>query len=276
MNVEANKMSVFARQPLSALGKTAVAALVGMVILCGIMSIFSGTLLVITVIALVCTLLVATGIRWTPLLGGIMSGYILYVFLIQVAYPVYHLVHPKDALSNPWISFVLFVIILLVVWCSVVALGTSIGTLVQNYRQGERRRPRWLTPALTGMAGVLVGAILIAAISQPGATAATTGTTSTNGMPTVHLGISSFSQSTVTVPKGSKLLLVDDGSFVHILANGSWVNGTPRPAAEPGGPTVNSLQIHAGNVEIGPFNITGTYHLYCQVHQGMNLVIIVQ
>ena len=276
MSAEANKTAVFAREPLSALGKTAVAALAGLVVLCGIMSIFSRTLLVITVIALVFTVLVATGIRWAPLLGAIASCYILYVFLIQVAYPVYHLVHPKDALSSPWVSFVLFVIILLVIWSAIVALGTSIATLVQNYRQGGRKRPRWLTPALTGMAGVLVGAILIAAIAQPGTSAASTGTTSTNGMPTVHLGISNFVQAAVTVPKGSKLLLVDDGAFLHILANGSWVNGTARPATEPGSPRVNSLQIHGGSMEIGPFNVAGTYHLYCQVHQGMNLTITVQ
>ena len=27
---------------------------------------------------------------------------------------------------------------------------------------------------------------------------------------------------------------------------------------------------------IGPFNTAGTFHLYCTVHQGMNLTVIVQ
>jgi plastocyanin len=31
-----------------------------------------------------------------------------------------------------------------------------------------------------------------------------------------------------------------------------------------------------GSVEIGPFTTAGTYHIYCTVHQGMNLEIIVQ
>ena len=92
----------------------------------------------------------------------------------------------------------------------------------------------------------------------------------------VHLGPGNFLQSTVTVPKGSKLLLVDDGSFLHILANGSWQNGQPQPAQEPGAPSVNNVQINGTRVEIGPFTTAGIYHIYCTVHQGMNLTVIVQ
>src|SRR3979411_2293003 len=94
----------FSRQPLSPLSKTTVAALLGLIILCGIMSIFSTALLVTTVIVLLSTVLVAVGIRWAPLLGSLLCGYILYVFLIQEAFPVYHLVHPKDALSSVALS----------------------------------------------------------------------------------------------------------------------------------------------------------------------------
>ncbi len=263
----------FSRQPLSALSKTTVAALLGLIVLCGIMSIFSTALLVTTVIVLLCTVFIAVGIRWTPLLGSLVCVYILYVFLVQEAFPVYHLIHPKDALSNTTISFGLFVIILLLLSCAVVALGASIGATVQNYRTGERRAPRWLGSALTGIVGIVIGAILIGALSQPGM--ATTAPT-TGGEPTMHMGISSFAQSSVTVSKGSKLLLIDDGSFPHILANGSWQNGTPRTVTESGAPTVRNVQISSGSVEIGPFNLAGTYHIYCSVHQGMNLVITVQ
>lgn len=265
----------FSRQPLSALSKTTVVALLGLIVLCGLMSIFSAALLVTTVILLLSTVLVAIGIRWAPLLGSLLCGYILYVFLVQETFPVYHLVHPKDALSNAAISFGLFVSILLLLSCAVVALGTGIGATVQNYRTGERRAPRWLGSALTGVVGIVVGALLIAALSQPGMATATTSMT-TGGEATVHMGMSSFAQSPVTVSKGSKLLLVDDGSFPHILANGSWQNGTPKPASETGAPTVHNVQISSGSVEIGPFTMAGTYHLYCSVHQGMNLVIIVQ
>jgi hypothetical protein len=66
------------------------------------------------------------------------------------------------------------------------------------------------------------------------------------------------------------LLLVDDVSVLHILAN-----GTAKPASEPGAPTVNNVQVNGNSIQIGPFNTAGTYHIYCTVHQGMNLTVIV-
>ncbi|MDQ2713872.1 MAG: hypothetical protein M3Z08_03090 [Chloroflexota bacterium] len=278
IEVTSAKPRIFSRQPLSTLGKTAVAALVGMIILCGLMSFFSVVLLITTVIVLLGTILVALGIRWAPLLGILMSGYMLYVFLIKESFPVYHLIHPKDAYGPgnlPALSFGIFVIIVLILWCAIVALGASTAALIQNYRQVKRQRPRWFASTLTGLTGVLVGVILIATIIQP-TTVVGAATTSTNGTPTVHLGISSFIQSSVTVPKGSKLILVDDGSFEHILANGSWQNGQPAPITEPGAPTIKSMHISGGSVTIGPFATAGTYHIYCSVHQGMTLTIIVQ
>ena len=78
------------------------------------------------------------------------------------------------------------------------------------------------------------------------------------------------------VPKGGKLKLVDDGPFVHILANGSWVNGQPKPVQEAGAPLLNNQQVNGNSVELGPFATAGTFHIYCTVHPGMNLTIIVQ
>ncbi|HYL43857.1 MAG TPA: plastocyanin/azurin family copper-binding protein [Ktedonobacteraceae bacterium] len=273
MNRASTTSSLFSRQPLSALGKTAFASLLGMTILCGFMSIFSFALLVTTAIVLLSTVLVAIGIRWAPLLGSLLSGYILYVFLFQVSFPVYHLLHPKDALDSTALSFGIFVIIVLILSCAIVAFGAGIGATVQNYRTGERLKPRWLAPTLTGMAGIVIGAIFMAALVQPGTA---TATTATGGEPTVHMGISSFLPASITVPKGSKLLLVDDGSFTHILVNGSWQNGTPKSATESGAPSVNNVQVSSGSIEIGPFTTAGTYHIYCSVHVGMTLTIVVQ
>lgn len=90
------------------------------------------------------------------------------------------------------------------------------------------------------------------------------------------MGPGSFLSSSVIVPKGGRLQLVDDGTFVHILANGSWVNRQPTPAQEKGTPSVNNLQINGRSREIGPFTTAGTYHIYCTVHPGMNLTVIVQ
>ena len=104
------------------------------------------------------------------------------------------------------------------------------------------------------------------------------GGSSGSGSNDVHMGSTNFTQSSITISKGSSLNLIDDGAVTHIIANGSWVNGTPMPATEPGAPTVNNVQFNtAGQSQtIGPFNTTGTYHLYCSVHPNMNLTVIVQ
>ncbi len=93
-----------------------------------------------------------------------------------------------------------------------------------------------------------------------------------------HMGNTNFLQSSVTISKGSSLNLIDDVAVTHIIGNGFWVNGTAKPSVEPGAPTVSNMQFtSAGQSQtIGPFNTAGTYHLYCSVHQGMNLTVIVQ
>lgn len=136
-----------------------------------------------------------------------------------------------------------------------------------------------------------LGSVLLAACTRPGTTS--TGNTGGGngassgggggggggGEPTVHMVATNFVTSTVTVPKGSKLKLVDDGSFFHIIANGMWDNGTPKPAKEAGAPTVNNAQVDGSSVtslEIGPFTTAGTFRIYCTVHPGMNLTITVK
>ena len=94
--------------------------------------------------------------------------------------------------------------------------------------------------------------------------------------PTVHMGAMDFLQHTVTLHKGDTLTLVDDTTSPHIITNGSWVNGVAQPAKETGAPSVN-LQFNGNDsATIGPFNTAGTFHLYCTIHQNMNLAIIVQ
>ena len=98
MNTEVNKTSRSTRQPLSPLARTAVRTLVGMVIVSGITSLFSSTLVVFTLIALISLVLVARRIRWALLPAALASGAIV-VYLIQNAAGAYLLLHPKDALS---------------------------------------------------------------------------------------------------------------------------------------------------------------------------------
>jgi len=137
------------------------------------------------------------------------------------------------------------------------------------------------------MAALAIGSILFAACSRPGTitggTASGGGGTpssggSSGGCPdgTVHMVATNFATSCVNVSKGSVLKLVDDGPYVHILDNGSWVNGSPQPKTEPGAPTVTNLQFNGNSSQIGPFNTAGTFHIYCTIHPNMNLTINVK
>ncbi len=139
----------------------------------------------------------------------------------------------------------------------------------------SRKQLRFLLLALAILA---LASILLAACSRTGVPSASvsSGQGGTGGEPTVHMGPSNFVQPSVDVPKGSKLMLIDDGSYVHILFNGSWVNGTAKTAKEPGAPVVNNVQVSSNNVEIGPFATAGTFHIYCSIHPNMNLMIAVK
>jgi plastocyanin len=139
--------------------------------------------------------------------------------------------------------------------------------------------------ALTLIVLALVS-VLLAACVRPGAGSSSGGSSSggTSGggqssapsSATVHLGSTNFLQNSVTISKGGSVTLVDDVSVVHIIQNGSWDNGTAKPAKEPGAPTVQVSFQGSDTHDIGPFNTAGTFHVYCTVHPGMNLTIIVQ
>ena len=94
----------------------------------------------------------------------------------------------------------------------------------------------------------------------------------------VHMGETTFLQPSVTISKGSSLNLIDDVAVLHIVSNGSWVNGVAQPATEAGAPAVSNVQFNSAgqSMAIGPFNTAGTYHLYCSVHLNMNLTVIVK
>src|SRR5258708_6048916 len=109
------------RRPLSPLGKASAVSLLTLAVLCGLISFFSSALLVITLVIAVSAILVLFRLRWAPAWGSAVGAYVLYVFLIQEAYPMYHLAHPKDALGSPTISFVLFIIMVLIIWWALLA-----------------------------------------------------------------------------------------------------------------------------------------------------------
>ncbi len=86
-----------------------------------------------------------------------------------------------------------------------------------------------------------------------------------------------FVQSSITIKKGDSVTLVADTFVPHTVANGTWENGTPQPSKEPGAPVVDNVSV-GGNSSgtIGPFTGAGSFKLYCTVHPGMNLTVVVQ
>ena len=276
MDVEATQTHLFSRQtPPTVLGRIAfwaflvggLGGLAGAIALTIVSGSPSRDIVITTVVGLASAAILATRFRWAPLVTTLLGAYNLYLVFTE-PYVIESLVHPK---TDPQGGYKY--IINKQLDHAIIAFGASIGAAVQNYRQSSRRVPRWLPSALSLVAGMVIGAIFIGAIAQE---SLATGTTYTNGVPTVHMSAGSFLQSSVTIPKGSKLALVDDVAALHILANGSWQNGVPKTTSEPGAPRVNNVQVNGGSTEIGPFSAAGTYHIYCEVHQGMNLTIIVQ
>lgn len=94
--------------------------------------------------------------------------------------------------------------------------------------------------------------------------------------PAVHMGNAAFLQPSITISKGTSFTLVDDVAVQHIITNGTWVNTTAKPAKESGAPAVNATFAGDDSSSIGPFTTAGTYHLYCTIHPGMILTVVVQ
>jgi len=214
--------------------------------------------------------LIATRWRWTPAVGAALVLLTSTIFLSQPLLQYY--------ITDPDYSAAYFFAGVLTLWCALIAVVAGLSATLQNYRTRAfvRPAPSWLRPLLTALSGVVVGMSLVALIvaANPQASSASSTTT---GEPAVHMSGRNFVQNVVLVPKGSKLLLVNDTNVEHILQNGSWTSsGTVVTTAEPGAPVLHNLDSTGGSLEIGPFTTAGTFHIYCTIHIGMNLTIVVQ
>jgi plastocyanin len=221
--------------------------------------------------------LVATRWRWSPAVGAAL---VLLTSTIFASVPLlqYHFTHPG---YNP----AYFIAGVLSQACALIAVVAGLCATLQNYRTSPpglsarasvRPAPAFLRPLLTALSSVVVGMSLVALIVAANPQASEAGST-TNGEPTVHMGVVNFVQNVVLVPKGSKLLLVNDTTVEHNLQNGSWTSsGTVVTPVEPGAPVLHNVESTGGSLEIGPFNTAGIFHIYCTIHRGMNLTIVVQ
>jgi uncharacterized cupredoxin-like copper-binding protein len=152
-----------ARMPLAALGKLAAGALVGLGLVFGYaQTVFGGfdpMLTGVAVAMLIVAGVVATGWRWAPALGAVLALAIGGMLLVPAAGTIaFSLSHPTDGL------FILMVLLLPLLALAIIA---GISATVQNYRNAERRTPRGLPTALTTLAGLIVGAVLVGLIAKP-------------------------------------------------------------------------------------------------------------
>ncbi|HEY7419607.1 MAG TPA: plastocyanin/azurin family copper-binding protein [Ktedonobacteraceae bacterium] len=94
--------------------------------------------------------------------------------------------------------------------------------------------------------------------------------------PQVKMGASNFITQSITIKKGQSLTLVDTATSPHVITNGAWQGATAKPMTEPGAPKVQ-MSFSGGDSQKTPaFTTAGTFHLYCTIHGGMNLVVTVQ
>src|SRR5215469_6913111 len=122
---------------------------------------------------------------------------------------------------------------------------------------------------LLGLCSVVMALILVACSATSAATSSAPNQ--------VHMNATNFAQSSITINKGEGITLINDAQDSHIIANGTWDNGTAKPQNEPGAPQVQDLQISgSGQATIGPFTTAGTFHFYCTIHPGMSLTVVVQ
>jgi plastocyanin len=271
------------RRPLSIFSKTSVILLLIISGFWGLIALLTPGNIALLVNALVVAGLaglISRGFRWVPLLGSLLCGLLLFAFVTQSSFPLYHLAHPRDAYgpsSNPWLAYLFFTVIVILFWCMILTVIFGVAAVVQNYSRSDHGAPPpWFRQALTGLIGLLIGAVLLGAFAP--IPVAAVASTAADGATIIHLGVSSFSETQVTLSKGSKLLFIDDGTFGHNISTGQWVQGQPQQEHFPGEPVVNQMKFdHTDQqMEIGPFTTAGTYHLYCSIHRGMMLTIVVQ
>jgi len=138
------------------------------------------------------------------------------------------------------------------------------------------------------MAAFALSSILFVACARPGSPTAKSSGSSTPSASTsapancvsgdtVKTGATTFDQTCIDLAKGSSLKIVPSVASYHLLDYGTWSSGTAKAEAAPAGaPAMKDLVVQSSAVTIGPFTTAGTYQIYCTVHTGMNLTVVVK
>jgi plastocyanin len=208
---------------------------------------------------------VLTGWRWSFIVTLIATA--LSVLGLANPYIPYTLTHPSTNLT----AFVTFATIPV---SSALILGALIAKLIRRL-QGQPNVVSGPMIGFTGaMAGVLVGVLLLGFTVQ--GSSGTGAVTLTPKNENVSVQGAAFVPDIVALHTGDTLTITDADGIHHIFTNGTWSSGKPVPGVEPGAVILSNLNIDSAPVKVGPFTSPGTYHIYCTLHPGMSLTIIVQ
>jgi plastocyanin len=204
--------------------------------------------------------------RWAVTIPLFLS-LLLLIGSLASGFPQYALSHPTERADFATLTIQMGMLAL--------AAGVCTVLLVQAIRGYADQTPRWTTLAVVGAVGLTLGALLIGLIAQSeGAAGAASNTMGTR---TVHLAAVSFAPDIIALHKGDTLTIVDDAPIPHTITNGVWsADNKPVPGIEPGAPVISDVEVNNNTVKVGPFTTAGVYHLYCTIHPGMALTIIVQ
>lgn len=168
-SIKAQKRGLWTRQPLSSIGKVAFwASFVGLVGGLGgtiALTIVNGTpsrdIVTTTIVSLIVTICVVSGLRWLQVTGILFATYNLYL-IFNEPFVVDSLARPKTDPNGGFGHFVGDVFVIAIALLAFVAL---VGTVLQNYRRVGRKMPRWFAPASSAITGMAIGALLIGALS---------------------------------------------------------------------------------------------------------------
>lgn len=224
--------------------------------------------LIFAVISLLAAGLATMRWRWSPILPLVL-GLIVLGGSLANPFPLFALTHPASE-RLPFISLTIQFALLIM---SVVAGATMLG---QTLRQRPADPPRWLAPTLSGVLGVALGVLLLGTTASFSGAATASGASGSH-TEVVHLSGVTFSPDIIALHAGDTLTVVDDSPTPHILANGAWsASNQAQPGTEQGAPVIANVELNNNTKVLGPFTTPGTYHIYCTVHSGMNLTVVVQ
>lgn len=252
-------------QPVAALGKLTIGALVGIALVMFYLQTvvfgeFDPVGALMGVLPLAFAGLIITGWRWSPVLGVLTGG----VLLAIIGPELHHiLTSPSDSMFAPVVILIALILM---------AIGAGIGATVQNYRRSvaQRLAPRWLPAGVAALVGLCLGAILVAAIPQTSASAGVS-TEVMAQLPAVVVYNFSFEQKEIRARVGETVMLRLEN---HDAATHSF--------------DIDELNIHAPilphQASVALFKPTrpGSYTFYCAPHydrasgEGMKGTLIVE